>query len=191
MYVQGGLPKHSIANLGTSTNTRKMQETWLCMVGETNGEHAPSSTKKHSNCSMTPRLCCLISKKNQMSERCCAWGWVALTTPSCCDLDRSKRHRCHIGTKVDSHVRQVRIGRRYGREAAKNSIPRLDPSAKLARMWQKGLSVAKYKYRHDGNSSRTVSKRICIKCRLPLAHQSQKLQQEPAIIPPRFCQMNA
>jgi hypothetical protein len=63
-----------------------------------------------------------MSKKNQMSERCCAWGWVALTTPSCCDLDRSKRHRCHIGTKVDSHVRQVRIGRRYGREAAKTAF---------------------------------------------------------------------
>ena len=97
------------------------------------------AAKKHGNCSKTPRLCCLISK-NQISERCCAWGWVALTTPSCCDLDRSKRHRCHIGTKGDSHVRQVRIGRRYGREAAKNSIPRLDPSA-IARTWQKGGCV--------------------------------------------------
>jgi hypothetical protein len=43
---------------------RMRQETRLCVVGETNGEHAPipSSTKKYINSSKTSRLCCLISK---------------------------------------------------------------------------------------------------------------------------------
>ena len=58
------LAKHSMPRLAASIIPRKRRETRLCAVGETNGEHAPipSSTKKHSNCSKTPRLFCLISK---------------------------------------------------------------------------------------------------------------------------------
>jgi hypothetical protein len=73
------LIKQSMPRLAASTIPRQRQETRLCVVGETNEEHAPilSSTKKHSNCSKTPRV------KNQLCESCCAW---ALTAPNCCNL---------------------------------------------------------------------------------------------------------